>query len=65
MVWPSTAAILCALKVAELYGYCRGQAVDLGPMMPAAQFWVTEEGAYLCIARALVFKGASLRITLP
>ena len=58
MVWPSTAAIPCALTEAELYGYCRGQAVDLGPVMLVAQFWVMEEGgAYLCIARALVFEG--------
>ena len=50
-----------ALMEAELYGYCHGQVVDLGPVMPAAQFWVTdEEGAYLCIARALVFKGSVL-----
>ena len=44
-----------------MYGYCHGQAVDLGPVMPVAQFWVVEEeGAYLCIARALVFKGSVL-----
>ena len=30
-------------------------------MMPAAQFWVMEEGGtYLCTARALVFKGSIL-----
>ena len=35
--------------------------VDLGRMMPAAQFMVTEEeGAYLCTARALVFEGSVL-----
>ena len=61
MVWQATVAIPCALTEAELYGYCRGQVVDLGPVMPAAQFWVTEEGgAYLCTARALVFKGSIL-----
>ena len=61
MVWPTTAAILHALTEAELYGYCQGQAVDLSPIMPAAQFWVTEEGgAYLCTARALVFEGSIL-----
>ena len=44
-----------------MYGYCRGQAVDLSPVMPVAQFWVTEEGeAYLCTARALVFEGSIL-----
>ena len=58
LVWPPTVAALQALMEAELYGYCCGQAVDLSPMMPAAQFQVTDEGgAYLCIVRALVFKG--------
>ena len=61
LVWPTTVAIPHALKEAELYGYCWGQVVDLGPMMPAAQFWVMEEGgAYLCTARALVFEGSIL-----
>ena len=55
------AAIPHALTEAESYGYCWGQAVDLGPVMPAVQFWVTEEGrAYLCTARALVFEGSIL-----
>ena len=54
-------AIPQALTEAELYGYCHGQVVDPGPVMPAAQFQVMEEGgAYLCIARALVFKGSVL-----
>ena len=61
LVWPPTAAIPRALTEAELYGYCCGQAVDLGPVMPAAQFQVTDEGgAYLCVARALVFEGSVL-----
>ena len=47
LVWPPTVAILWALTEAELYGYCPGQAVDLGPVMPAAQFRVTEEGGSL------------------
>ena len=56
MVWPTVVAIPHALTEAELYGYCWGQVVDLGPMLPAAQFRVTEEaGAYLCTVRALVF----------
>ena len=43
------------------YGYCQGQVVDLGPVMPAAQFQVTEEGGtYLCTVRALVFEGSIL-----
>ena len=43
MVWPNTVAILCVPTKAESYGYCWGQAVDLGPVMPAGQFHVTEE----------------------
>ena len=61
MVWLTTAAIPHALPEAELYGYCWGQVVDLGPVMPAAQFWVMEEGgAYLCTVKALVFEGSIL-----
>ena len=61
MVWPTVVAIPRALTEAELYGYCQGQVVDLGPVMPAAQFRITEEGgAYLCTARALVFEGSIL-----
>ena len=61
LVWPPMAAIPWALTEAELYGYCHGQAVDLGSVMPEAQFWVTdEEGAYLSIVRALVLKGSVL-----
>ena len=39
-VWPTMVAIPHALTEAEWYGYCQGQAVDLGPVMPAAQFRV-------------------------
>ena len=61
MVWPTTVAIPHTLTEAKSYGYCWGQAVDLSPVMPAAQFWVTEEGGtYLCTTRALVFKGSIL-----
>ena len=61
LVWPPVVAILWALTEAELYGYCHGQAADLGPVMPAAQFQVREEGgAYLCFVRALVFEGSVL-----
>ena len=61
MVWPTTAVIPCALTEAESYGYCQGQAVNLGPVMPAVQFHVTEEeGTYLCTTRALVFEGSIL-----
>ena len=61
MVWPTTAAIPCVPTEAECYSYCWGQAVDLSPVMPTAQFHVTEErGTYLCTVRALVFKGGIL-----
>ena len=61
MVWPTMATIPHTLTETKSYGCCQGQAVDLGPMMPVAQFWVTEEGgAYLCTMRALVFKGSIL-----
>ena len=61
MVWPTVVAIPCTLTEAELYGYCWGQAVDLGLVMLVAQFWVMEEGgAYLCTVRALVFEGSIL-----
>ena len=60
-VWPPAVAIPQALTEAELYVYCCDQAVDLGPVMPVAQFRVTDEaGAYLCIARALLFEGSVL-----
>ena len=42
----------------RVYGYCWGQAVDLGLVMLAAQFQVTEGGTYLCTMRALVFEGS-------
>ena len=61
LVWLPMVAVPQALTEAELYGYCCGQAVDLGPVMLVAQFRVTNEaGAYLCIARALVFEGSIL-----
>ena len=61
MVWPTTAAILFVPTKAESYSYCWGQVVDLSPVMPGAQFCVTEErGTYLCTTRALVFKGSIL-----
>ena len=61
LVCPPGVATPQALTEAELCGYCRGQAEDLSPVMLAAQFRVAEEGgAYLCIARALVFEGSVL-----
>ena len=61
MVWPTTAVIPRVPTKAESYSYCWGQAVDLGPVMPAVQFCVTEErGTYLCTVTALVFEGSIL-----
>ena len=61
LVWPSTAATLQVPTKAKPCGYCWGQAVDLGPVMLAAQFWVANEwGTYLCTTGALVFKGKML-----
>ena len=48
LVWPPMAAIPWALTEAELYGYCCGQAVDLSPVMPVAQFQVMDEGGPTC-----------------
>ena len=60
-VWPPTAAVLQAITQVEQYGYHWGHAVDLGPVMPASQFKVTDEaGTYLCTAWVLVFKGSVL-----
>ena len=60
-VWPPTVAMLWSAMEAEQYGYHPGHAMDLGPVMPASQFKVTDEkGTYLCIAWALVFKGSVL-----
>ena len=61
LVWPPAAAVPWTLTEGELYGYCHGQVVDLDLVMSVAQFQVMDEGgAYLCIARALVFEGSVL-----
>ena len=60
-VWPPSAAIPQTATQAEQYGYCHGNAVDLGTVMPAMKFRVTdEEGTYLCAARGLIFEGSIL-----
>ena len=60
-VWPPIVAVPHSTMQAEQYGYHCGNAVDLGTVMPAAEFRVTdEEGAYLCVARGLVFEGGIL-----
>ena len=61
MLWPTTVVIPHVPTKAKSYGYCWGQAVDLGPVMPATQSRVTEEGrTYLCTTRALVFEWSIL-----
>ena len=60
-VWLPSAAIPWATMEVEQYGYCRGNAIDLGPVIPAMEFRVTDkEGAYLCVVQALVFKESIL-----
>ena len=60
-VWPPAAAMPRAPTEAEQYSYHRGQAKDLGPIMPVTQFRVADEvGTYLCVAWALVFEGSVL-----
>ena len=45
----------------EQYGYHHSQAVDLGPIMLATQFRVTDEvGTHICVVQALVFEGSVL-----
>ena len=60
-VWLPIAAIPWSTMQAEQYGYCCGNAIDLGAVMPATEFRVTnEEGTYLCVVRGLVFEGSIL-----
>ena len=60
-VWLPDAAMPCATMEVEQYGYHHGHTIDLGPIMPARQFRVTdEEGSYLCVVWALVFEESVL-----
>ena len=60
-VWPPIAAVPCSAMQAKQYGYRHGNAVDLGTVMPAVEFRVTdEEEAYLCAAHGLIFEGSIL-----
>ena len=60
-VWPPIAAIPHSTTQAKQYGYRHGNAIDLGTVMPAEEFRVTNvEGAYLCAVRGLIFKGSIL-----
>ena len=60
-IWLLAATVPWALTEAEPYGYCRSQAVDFGPVMPAVQLRVTDKaGTCLFAAWALVFEGSIL-----
>ena len=60
-VWPLGAAMPHATMEAEQYSYRCSHTIDLGPVMPATEFWVMdEEGMYLCAAQALIFEGSVL-----
>ena len=60
-VWPPSAAVPWAAMEVEQYGYHCGNATDLGPVMLAMEFRVTDkDGAYLCVAQALIFEGSIL-----
>ena len=60
-IWLPIVAIPWSATQAEQYGYHCGNAVDLGAVMPAMEFRVTdEEGTYLCAACSLVFEGSIL-----
>ena len=50
-----------AITEVEQYGYCHRNTMDLGVVMPAAEFRVTnKEGVYLCAVRGLIFEGSIL-----
>ena len=60
-VWLPSAAVPQTTTQVEQYGYCHGNTIDLGAVMPVMEFRVTdEEGTYLCAARALIFEGSIL-----
>ena len=60
-IWPPSASIPWATTQVEQYGYHRRNTVNLGAVMPAMEFRVTDkEGAYLCAAPILIFEGSIL-----
>ena len=46
-IWPLAVAVPQTLTEVEQYGYCHGQAIDLGPVMPVAQLRVMDK-ALVC-----------------
>ena len=60
-VWLLSAAMPRATTEVEQYGYCCGNAVDLGVVMLAMEFRGTDkEGVHLCAAQGLIFEGSIL-----
>ena len=60
-VWLPSVAVPWATTQVEQYGYRCGNAINLGAVMPAMEFRVTdEEGAYLCMVCTLIFEGSVL-----
>ena len=60
-VWLLSVAMPRAATEVEQYGYHCGNAMDLGAVMLTTEFRVTKkEGAYLCAAWGLIFKGSIL-----
>ena len=60
-VWPPIVAVPHSATQVEQYGYCHGNSIDLGTVMPAVGFRVTdEERAYLCVVPSLIFIGSIL-----
>ena len=60
-ICPPTPTVLNIGQFIEQYGYHHRNAIDLGAVMPAIEFRVTNEaGTYLCMVRALIFEGSIL-----
>ena len=60
-VWPPSAATPRTTMQGGKYGYCHQNAINLGAVMPATEFRVTdEEGTHLCKVHTLIFEGSIL-----
>ena len=60
-VWLPSAAVPWTTMQAEQYGYCCGNAINLGAVMLVTEFRVTdEEGIYPCMVRSPEFEGSIL-----
>ena len=66
LVWPPSAAVPQTATEVEQYGYCRGRAIDLSPVMPAMEFRVMDEEGCTCVwHRPSYSRGVSWHIILP